>query len=81
VSNAAVTSARGAWLALFRDTLIHTSDGGRTWRPAIPINVADPGGSGVGPIQFVDARHGWLLSFPTLLFRTVNGGRSWQKVP
>lgn len=78
LNDVAVTSPNDAWVALGRGTLIHSGDGGRTWHQAIPIQRADPGGGGVGPIQFVDPRHGWLLSFPSLLFRTIDGGQQWQ---
>lgn len=81
LNDAAVTSSRDAWVALSRDTLVRTVDGGRTWHAAIPINMADPGGGGVGPVEFIDPRHGWLLSFPTLLFRTSDGGRHWLRMP
>jgi photosystem II stability/assembly factor-like uncharacterized protein len=80
LNDAAITTAVDAWIALNRGTLVHTIDGGRTWHQAIPINVANPGGGGVGPVQFVDAWHGWLFSFPHLLFRTTDGGRHWQKI-
>lgn len=80
LNNAAVTTPADAWVALSRGTLLHTADGGRTWRPAIPYAMANPGDGGVGPVQFVDARHGWLFSFPNLLFRTTDGGRHWQKI-
>jgi photosystem II stability/assembly factor-like uncharacterized protein len=81
LNDAAVTTQTDAWLALSRGTLWHTADGGHSWHAAFPIGVANPGGGGVGPVQFVDAYHGWLFSFPDLLFRTVDGGRHWQRVP
>jgi photosystem II stability/assembly factor-like uncharacterized protein len=80
VRDAAVTSPSSAWLALGRGTLLHTADGGRSWREAIPYAKANPGDGGVGPIIFVDSQHGWLFSFPSLLFRTVDGGRHWQEI-
>jgi photosystem II stability/assembly factor-like uncharacterized protein len=80
LNNAAVTTQSDAWVALSRGTLMHTADGGHTWRLAIPYAIANPGDGGVGPVQFVDAQHGWLFSFPNLLFRTTDGGRHWQKV-
>ena len=80
VDNAAVTSPADAWIALGRYTLMHTGDNDRTWHAAIPVQVANPGGGGVGPVQFVDARHGWVFSFPNLLFRTRDGGKTWQTI-
>lgn len=80
VRSAALVSPSSAWLALGRGTLLHTADGGRSWREAIPYAVANPGDGGVGPVIFVDPQHGWLLSLPYLLFRTVDGGRHWQKI-
>jgi photosystem II stability/assembly factor-like uncharacterized protein len=78
--NAALTTPSSAWLALGRGTLLHTSDGGRTWREAIPYARANPGDGGVGPVVFVDRRHGWLLSIPRLLFRTADGGDHWRAI-
>jgi len=72
-------------LPLFwRDTLLGTSDGGRTW-----MRLDDPAGS--GPLQFVSAQDGWIAGvaeYPesfgapedTLLWRTHDGGWNWKPV-
>lgn len=80
MGNVAVTGSSDAWVALGRGTLMHTADGGKTWGAAIPYGIANPGGGGVGPVQFVDARDGWLLSFPNVLFRTRDGGKHWRPI-
>lgn len=69
-------SPQRGFLALGRGTLFRTDDGGRTWREAIPYEIADPLDGGVGPAFFVDSMHGWLAAQPGL-FRTVDGGEHW----
>ncbi len=51
-------------------TLVHTTDGGRTWSP---LSVG-----AVGSVCFADALHGWAAGARVL--RTTDGGRSWQAV-
>lgn len=73
------TPARG-WLTLERETLYGTTDGGRTWRPALPYAVASPDAGGVGPLVFVDPQHGWLAADAGRVFRTTDGGTHWTSV-
>ena len=59
-----------------RNSLLMTSDGGRTWQPA-PNDMATPPGS----IRFVTPMDGWLLSRSRVsLCVTRDGAKSWQKV-
>lgn len=53
--------------------LLHTEDGGRTWRPSL-VKKDD---AYFGQVYFSDPRQGWLLS-PKNLYRTTDGGRSWK---
>jgi len=73
------TPARG-WLTLERGTLYGTTDGGRTWRPALPYAVASPDAGGVGPLVFADPQHGWLAADAGRVFRTTDGGGRWTPV-
>ncbi|MBV9282592.1 MAG: hypothetical protein JOZ41_21145 [Chloroflexi bacterium] len=57
-----------------------TTDGGRTWRPAIPKERISPGDQTVGPVQFVDPLRGWVAAGPSSVYRTDNGGLSWHPV-
>lgn len=64
-----------------------TSDGGKTWKKADPINVSD---EGLVPVQifFVDSNHGWFLGqiYPgmnqvyTALYATQDGGATWTEI-
>jgi photosystem II stability/assembly factor-like uncharacterized protein len=69
----------------WRDALLGTSDGGRTW-----IRLDDPPGS--GPLQFVSAEDGWIAGVTqdpesfgapedTHLWQTHDGGWNWKPVP
>lgn len=79
VSDLAASTLRRQWIVLQRGTLYGTSNGGRTWRAAIPYVQANPGDIGIGPIVFADARHGWLAAFDRI-FRTTDGGAHWHAV-
>ena len=62
-----------------RTTLLHSSDGGRHWKPVSRTRVRD--------VSFVDAAHGWgirsiltrsnKISF--FLMTTKSGGRGWKR--
>jgi photosystem II stability/assembly factor-like uncharacterized protein len=65
-------------------TLVHTTDGGRTWnRLRAPCPLMSE-----GLTAFVSAVHGWLLCLSEpgagqqlkALFETLNGGRTWALV-
>src|SRR5919204_6314574 len=67
-------------------SILHTVDGGRTWRRA---SVALPSrGLGVQQIDFVDPLHGWLLvnlgaaagSQGVDVLRSIDGGTHWTRV-
>lgn len=64
-------------------TMLHTSDGGRTWRR---LKSVETYGVDVDPaFWFIDARRGWV-AWPTAwtaedhLVRSDDGGRSWRKL-
>jgi photosystem II stability/assembly factor-like uncharacterized protein len=78
-----VDKQRGWASSTDRAGIYRTTDGGRTWRVAIP-----PGcyrGCDGARIDFLDARHGYALVGvraigSNKLFRTDDGGRTWQFV-
>jgi len=55
-------------------TILHTSDGGKTW---VPQN------SGVdyslSSIFFVDSKHGWAVGDEGTIIHTQDGGKNWDK--
>ena len=64
-------------------SVLHTVDGGRTWRP-VP-DVEEYGIGSEPPFWFIDPRHGWIgwmiVELPEdRLMRTSDGGRSWKKL-
>ena len=75
----AALSANVAFMALNRDTLIMSGDGGRHWTDAIPYQRANGGGDpAMGPVEFANAHDGWLAAGPNRLFRTTDGGHTWS---
>ena len=78
-----VDRQRGWVSSTDRAGIYRTTDGGRTWRVAIP-----PGcyrGCDGASIDFLDARHGYALVgvraiASNKLFRTDDGGQTWQLV-
>jgi photosystem II stability/assembly factor-like uncharacterized protein len=83
VRTAWVTASRLATRALL---LIHTTDGGRTWR-SYPVTLPNDA-AGIGRLTFADAQHGWLLvslgagagSEGVQILRTADGGAHWATV-
>lgn len=68
-----------------QDSLLATSDGGRTWKRL-------PNPPGDGPLQFLSARDGWIIGGPeswqgvgrpgdTRLWVTQDGGLHWHALP
>lgn len=55
-----------------------THDGGRSWRRATPISVADPGTRWPAPAwSFIDPQRGWI-AVAGHLFATDDGGTTWR---
>jgi photosystem II stability/assembly factor-like uncharacterized protein len=79
VDDLAASTAGRLWLGLGRGTIERSTDAGRTWRPAIPIQQANPGGGSIGPIIFVDSQHGWVATWRRTVYRTSDGGRHWNR--
>lgn len=60
------------WIAHNYGGLLHTRDGGRTWR-ALDGLAEDA----FAAMCFFDAKTGWALSVGGTLIQTADGGRSW----
>lgn len=74
------TSADEGWVSGEHATILHTSDGGKTWTAQVG---GDPSGSEkpIGKLRFLDSRHGWAVTGddPERLLRTMDG-ENWQQI-
>lgn len=66
-------SSREAWACGTAGSLLHTFDGGNTWKESfvLPATALD--------IFFLDENTGWLAGGNGMIARTENGGRTWQQ--
>jgi len=63
-----------AWIAGFEGTVLHTSDGGKSWeiqKSPVAVNLYD--------ICFVDNDTGWIVGQRGTVLHTSNGGKTWTK--
>jgi len=85
LSGIAAADAERAFLALGRNTMLATLDGGQSWQEAIPYDSGNPTDAGIAPVHFVDPRHGWALGADDtgapVLWRTDDAGATWSPVP
>ena len=60
-------------------TIHKTSDGGRTWKPALGVGVGRPP---FNDIFFIDAEKGWAVG-KNMIYHTKDQGKSWiaQSLP
>ncbi|HEY48353.1 MAG TPA: hypothetical protein G4O14_16425, partial [Anaerolineae bacterium] len=68
----------------------HTFDGGGSWEPSRPLELANllPTEDFTPMFYFADAQHGWLMvtlgqatgSSFIVIFRTTDGGLSWDRI-
>jgi photosystem II stability/assembly factor-like uncharacterized protein len=82
-ASAAVVSVDGPHVTQY-STALHTSDGGKTWRPVRGVEIY---GVGEAPaFWFINARQGWLAWYEVWkpedhLRRSTDGGRRWTELP
>lgn len=80
VRGLAVPAPGDGWVIHSRGTLDHSTDGGYTWKAAIPYGVANPGDASFGPLVYTDNKHLWLAA-QNRIFHTTDGGLSWEELP
>ena len=79
--------ALNGWgLAEYRSVLLHTNDGGKTWRDVMPLNLALPEGFTTIYLEpfFLDAQTAWFTTpgmESSLLLLTDDGGVAWEQIP
>jgi photosystem II stability/assembly factor-like uncharacterized protein len=65
--------------------LVHTSNGGKSWKLISPIGLPDPRNQEIGHLSFINARTGWvsIKDFQNNnwhLFQTDDGGHTWHEL-
>jgi photosystem II stability/assembly factor-like uncharacterized protein len=90
VSRPAVLTALVAWVEA--STLLHTTDGGRTWTSLGPLPMFHARGNGAlfpvpGSLDFLDERNGWRMMAAGVpggeevdIHRTEDGGATWVRI-
>ncbi len=71
-------SADVGWMLASGPSIVHTTDGGRSWTvlPALPSDVPADGST----LLFADDRTGYLYA-PDVLYLTRDGGTTWVRQP
>lgn len=69
----AFTTARDGWIAMPRGGLLHSTDGGHTWR-TVPL-----GDDTFTDLQFTNPSTGWVGG-PGGLWATNDGGKTWRRL-
>lgn len=70
--------ASHGWLVGNRNTVMETTDGGKTWEQ----RSLDLGGQQVSfnSVSFAD-KEGWIAGQPNVLLHTTDDGKTWERVP
>jgi photosystem II stability/assembly factor-like uncharacterized protein len=70
--------AQRGWATGIEEVLLHTTDGGETWRK---MDIPERPGFVLGLYDVaVQGRIGWAIGDSGLLLRTVDGGETWTRV-
>ena len=64
-----------------RQTLLETTDGGKTWAPRDVAAAKDEGFNyRFNSVSFSGAE-GWIIGKPAILLHTTDGGANWERIP
>ena len=74
----AMPTSRDAWMAMGREDMYETHDGGVTWTASAVPGEFGGSAAGAGQVIFVDATHGWALG-SVGLYRTTDG-TNWTQI-
>jgi photosystem II stability/assembly factor-like uncharacterized protein len=69
-------TAEDAWAVGAFGTIMHTKDGGKSWRPQNSHTTEH-----LYSVDFSDALHGWIAGRSGLVLHTTDGGDTWQEQP
>ena len=61
-------------LVIAREQLLHTDDGGSSWKE-VPSPIV-----GISKASFINSNQGWLINNDGEVYRTTDAGRTWQKI-
>ncbi|KAK9820550.1 hypothetical protein WJX72_011574 [[Myrmecia] bisecta] len=64
-----------------RQTLLETTDGGRTWSPRSIEAAQDEGFNYRFQSISFNGDEGWIVGKPAILLKTTDGGKNWERVP
>lgn len=71
--------ANHGWLVGKNETLLETTDGGKTWEPR-SLELGDELTYSFNSVSFA-GDEGWVTGQPTILLHTTDAGQSWSRVP
>jgi photosystem II stability/assembly factor-like uncharacterized protein len=71
--------ANHGWMVGTNETLLETTDGGRTWEPR-ELDLGDSTSYSLSSVSF-SGQEGWVVGQPSLMLHTKDGGKSWSRVP
>lgn len=74
----AMPTSRDAWMAMGREDMYETHDGGVTWTASAVPGEFGGSAAGAGQVIFVDATHGWAFGAEGM-YRTTDG-TSWTQI-
>ena len=66
------TDANSGWGVGLRGTVLHTTDGGSSWKPQESSTYRH-----LYAVDFTDASHGWAVGSRGIIARTSDGGQNW----
>ena len=78
----AFINAERGWLVGAGATILHTADGGETWRTGRirfdAVGAVNIEGSRLTAVSFVEARIGWAVGTKGRVLATIDGGQTWH---
>lgn len=77
----AVLNRREVWVAASDKSLLHTIDGGITWKevsPKVRNKALEDSALWFSGVLFVSKTRGWICGSNGIILNTVDGGKSWR---